>query len=428
VEFWKSGKRKKKFATVQHIFKKIKHKSQLYRWAEQVSEGGSRLEKLKQISSYVLENFEDALKHALPIHDCDLRKWALNARDQVGLSDKIFKASPKYVHDFKKKHRIVSRKINKFITQSTLTSKEQLVQKADHFVSQVKSEMSSVNQSNTYNSDQSGFCLEMHAGRTLSYIGTLKVESLAQSINSLTHSYTIQPFVSAEGLLKSPLLIVMQEKNGQFGPIVEKNLFRARNITVYASTSGKLTSDLAIKWFKEVFLPNVGENSILCVDSWSGQGETKFQTVENSQKKVKVMTIPSGTTGMIQPLDVYGFRPWKNFVKYFSDLVMLHKSDINLHARNNILKLQSLVHNQFSSPRFIYMFKYAWYKSGYITEAPPKCETPVRYCFNNYNMSCQKCDELAIMRCGWCTKSICMNHFFGLDTDDTLHYCNDYHK
>jgi len=140
------------------------------------------------------------------------------------------------------------------------------------------------------------------------------------------------------------------------------------------------------------------------------------------------MTIPSGTTGMIQPLDVYGFRPWKNFVKYFSDLVMLHKSDINLHARNNILKLQSLVHNQFSSPRFIYMFKYAWYKSGYITEAPPKCETPVRYCFNNYNMSCQKCNELAIMRCGWCTKSICMNHFFGLDTDDTLHYCNDYHK
>jgi len=39
----------------------------------------------------------------------------------------------------------------------------------------------------------------------------------------------------------------MQEKNGQFGPIVEKSLFRACNITVYASTSGKLTSDLAIK-------------------------------------------------------------------------------------------------------------------------------------------------------------------------------------
>jgi len=49
-------------------------------------------------------------------------------------------------------------------------------------------------------------------------------------------------------------------------------------------------------------------------------------------------------------LDVYGFRPWKNLL-YFSDLVILHNYDINLHLRNNILKTQSLIHNQFSSPR-----------------------------------------------------------------------------
>jgi len=103
------------------------------------------------------------------------------------------------------------------------------------------------------------------------------------------------------------------------------------------------------------FLPNIEKNFILCIDFWSGQGETKFQTVENSQKKVKVMTIPPDTTGMIQPLDIYDFRPWKNFVKYFSDLVMLHKSDINLHARNNILKLQSLVQSVFISTIYLYV-------------------------------------------------------------------------
>ena len=62
------------------------------------------------------------------------------------------------------------------------------------------------------------------------------------------------------------------------------------------------------------------------------------------------MIIPKGTTGKIQLLDVYGFRIWKNFTKRFSDTVLLLESNINLDERNNILKLQSLIHNQLSSP------------------------------------------------------------------------------
>lgn len=76
---------------------------------------------------------------------------------------------------------------------------------------------------------------------------------------------------------------------------------------------------------------------------------------------------------MIQPLDVYTFRPWKNFLKHFSDLIILYNYDINLNLRNNILKIQSLIHNQFSSPRFVNLFKYAWWKSGYTSEKPEKC-------------------------------------------------------
>lgn len=174
------------------------------------------------------------------------------------------------------------------------------------------------------------------------------------------------PLISADGILKSPLLIVLQEVNGCFGPIVERNLYRAENIFVQASTSGKLTSNIAIEWFQNVFLPNVGKRAILCLDSWSGQTQEKFQNIDKDGKDVKVLTIPAGVTGMIQPLDVYGFRPWKNFLKYFSDLIILYNYDINLHLRNNVLKIQSLIHNQFSCPRFRNMFRYAWYKSGYV--------------------------------------------------------------
>jgi len=89
------------------------------------------------------------------------------------------------------------------------------------------------------------------------------------------------------------------------------------------------------------------------------QKEKIFTNINKETTKVKVYTIPAGATGFSQPLDVYGFRPWKNFLRHFSDLVILHNYDINLHLRNNILKIQSLIQNQFSSPRFVNMFKYA---------------------------------------------------------------------
>ena len=129
---------------------------------------------------------------------------------------------------------------------------------------------------------------------------------------------------------------------------------------------------------------------------------------------------------MIQPLDVYGFRPWKNFVKRLSDFIILHGSDINLHLRNNILKIQSLTHNQFSSPRFVNLFKYSWYKAGYVSEKPLKCETPVSYCFQCTDNKCKYCDEVASLRCAWCTEYICLNHYFDPKNKDLPHYCKNY--
>lgn len=215
---------------------------------------------------------------------------------------------------------------------------------------QVKLEIGLLGTANVHNSDQSGFNLETHTGRTLASKGSLKVECLAQSLNSLTHSYTIQPLISVDGILKSPLLIV-QETSGRFGPIIQKSMYKADNILVFATKSGKLTSDIVIKWFEDVFLLNAGKKSILCLDSWSGQTEKKFENIDKGNKEVKILTIPAGTTGFTQPLDVYVFRPWKNFLKQFSDLILLYNYDIILHLRNNILKIQSLIHNQFSSPR-----------------------------------------------------------------------------
>lgn len=213
VHYWKSAKKGKlKFKTVQNQFKNLKDCKMLHRWESQVEEGGNRIEKLSEICKYVINAFQNAHDKSLPIHDMDIKRWALKARAEVNLSPALFTASTKWVHNFKKTHKIVSRKINKFVTQTQLTNKDVLKQKADQFVSNIKDQISLFGADNVHNSDQSGFNLEMHGGRTLSFTGDKKIEYKAQSINSLTHSYTIQPIVTASGLLKSPLLIVLQEK------------------------------------------------------------------------------------------------------------------------------------------------------------------------------------------------------------------------
>ncbi|XP_023289600.1 uncharacterized protein LOC111674285, partial [Orussus abietinus] len=149
----------------------------------------------------------------------------------------------------------------------------------------------------------------------------------------------------------------LKEASGQFGQVVEKTLFRPQNIFPLASKSDKLTSEHFKTWLKDVLYPNIGQQSVLLLDSWSEHCSDTIEKTKPADKNIVAMMIPKGTTGRIQPLDVYGFRVWKNFVRRFSDIVLLHNYDVILHLRNNIIKLQSLVHNQLSSPRYKSMFQ-----------------------------------------------------------------------
>jgi len=249
---------------VQSKFKRVISNRQLYRWDEQISNEGNRIEKLKEISEFVLNRFNEAVEKSVTVHDLDHRRWALQARDKISFPSHLFNASMKWVHKFKQKHRIVSRKINKFVTKKSIENKEKLEQEAKTFGEKIKTHISLVGEENVLISNQSGFNLEMHTGRTLALKGQKTVEALTQSVNFMTHSYTIQPLISAKGVLLLPLLIVLQEKDGKFGPIVKKSLFEPENVHVLASKSGKLTSNLVRKWFEEDFLPVSNKKPSYC--------------------------------------------------------------------------------------------------------------------------------------------------------------------
>lgn len=244
VEFWRDTKtkRNRSLDSVQRRFKKVKSDRQLRRWAHQINQGGTYREKIARICDYTLENFKAAIESNLIIHDNDLRRWALQGQKLLGNVDIRFRASSTWVKKFKLAHRIVSRKINKFITKKSVENREELHRKEIAFVTKIKKLISRVGLKNLFNSDQSGFQLEMHTGRTLALEGEKKVECLVQSVSSTTHSYTVQPTISADGTLLSPLFLVLKEPSGTFGPIVSANLFRPTNVYITSSKSGKLST------------------------------------------------------------------------------------------------------------------------------------------------------------------------------------------
>ena len=99
------------------------------------------------------------------------------------------------------------------------------------------------------------------------------------------------------------------------------------------------------------------------LDSSSRHYPNVLQLVPRA-KEIIILMIAGKTMGRLESLHVPGFRIWKNFVKIFLGHVILLNHEDNLHYRNSITKLQSLIHDQVSVPRFKNMFKHTWYKSG----------------------------------------------------------------
>jgi len=258
VEYWRNRdannkKRNRSLQAVQHKFRKVSSERQLRRWEEQLQSGGSRTDKLSYISKFTYDKFTAAVESGFMVHDIDIKRWALQAQEEIGNLNPIFQASYSWVSRFKKTHRIVSRKVTNFVTRRTLEDSVDLQKTTDDFLNTVKPLIEQFGSENVYNSDQSGFQLEIHSGRSLSHQGIRKVQRVVQSLASTTHSYTIQPIISCDGNLLSPLFIVLKEANGRFGPRVEENLFRPTNVIVKASQSGKMTSSKFLYNFHILF-------------------------------------------------------------------------------------------------------------------------------------------------------------------------------
>ncbi|EZA55666.1 hypothetical protein X777_04308 [Ooceraea biroi] len=74
--------------------------------------GGTNRDELIYIAEYVLLKFQEAIDRGSIVHDINLRRWALEAKEEVDFVS--FKAGRWWIWNFKKAHRITSRKITAF--------------------------------------------------------------------------------------------------------------------------------------------------------------------------------------------------------------------------------------------------------------------------------------------------------------------------
>jgi hypothetical protein len=130
------------------------------------------------------------------------------------------------------------------------------------------------------NSDHCSFQEEYVSPRTLYFTGERTTEVAVKKKYNTTHSYTVQPVTSANGHLLDKFLLILQEKENQFGQRVQKNLIIPPNVVVKASKSGKSSGEKHYAFLTEVLRPLVGKKFLLFFDCWKTQADlTKFRAV-----------------------------------------------------------------------------------------------------------------------------------------------------
>lgn len=337
-----------------------------------------------------------------------------------------FQASDSWVARWKKMHSVVTRAVTKVVTKVQLKDREQLIVDAKNFVLQFHEKYPSIDPSLVMNTDQCGINYNILKKRTLDIRGVKVVQGPASNINAASHSYTLQPLISADGSISPIMLIVLQETSSApiarqvrgFGPeVYEKDIKPVLdlfdNLHIWSSTSGMCNIQVIKDWFLNVFFKAAKPGTVLIADSY---GCYKRRSEVESTIDYTFEKIPEGTTGEIQPLDVYFNLQYKAFLKSFTARTSRLTEKVDIYKRNQVLRLNSLTIWVFSAPRFKNMVKYAFHKSGFLKERPGEFVTPIHYCFPRIMEKCQigDCKENGFIRCPYCTNYICFSHFFDL--------------
>lgn len=213
-------------------------------------------------------------------------------------------------------------------TQTSNTVQKQ----ADDFVCNIINRISEEDlcDNEVLNADQSRFEKEVHSGRTLAVQGSKQVFGRVGSVAATTHSYMIMPVLVMNGTILPHMYVLVPEPSGVF-PVSAKIDYP--NIKAFAGKTANMSKHDLKVFLTEVLWPDLIEREkiLLLVDSWTANKDDDLysSTVPENVTFLKRL-IPAKCTGIVQPADVYLFRPYKNFVRFITDTLLIVKEDLNI--------------------------------------------------------------------------------------------------
>lgn len=267
-----------------------------------------------------------------------------------------------------------------------------------------------------------GLQLIIPPGRKIILRGTKKIIRSVQCIDTKIHSFTIHIQMKASGKLSRKLPVFLYEsvdlaKRGRM------EIGNYPNLHPYSSKSSQTGSDIAMQWMKEVFFDVIENDSVVIIDSWSGYNQM-MKMSEISDKKMKIIQLPFGSSSVLQPLDVYFNRPFKDFIRRILTKIQWQQNDYMLKDRENVLNVLDMIWFQCKAPRFENLLKYSWFRAGYTQEHSPDFMTPAQFCleFRGYE-KCKavSCTNFCFIRCAHCEKYYCFND--ALEHRHHMEYC-----
>lgn len=220
---------------------------------------------LALIGQSVSQKFKEAREEGKPVRGFMIKAWAIAEARELGLT--TFKASNHWLTDFKRKYGIRSRKVTKVTSSQEQISSTITMRLIDEFRNKLMRWRRHFKSKFIWNMDQTSVNYEQSTDRTLSFVGERDTYLHAGSKLKQTHSYTSQITISRSGRLVGKLLLCLQEPTGVFGPRVGPKVHELEseygNIVVFASRSGKMTSELNQHWVSQVVKPAFEEISSL---------------------------------------------------------------------------------------------------------------------------------------------------------------------
>lgn len=126
------------------------------------------------------------------------------------------------------------------------------------------------------------------------------------------------------------------------------------------------------------------------------------------------------TTADHQPLDVFFDRQYKKLWKRIRQAAFDDSDEAlaELLSRGGILNVQSLMWDQFNSPRYENMIRYAWHKTdiffdhGELAGEYIEIVQDIQFAFDESDRcEAYNCTRYAFIKCSHCKKRLCIHHF-----------------